>query len=105
MAIIEDRLADHTPAITVSRLDHTVLVVVSRGLTPELADELRHTLSDLVEGQGNLQVALDLPELTGAHGLLGFLVDLGDQLEARHGRFFVRTPRGEWERPPSGPAA
>jgi hypothetical protein len=103
MALIEERHtpeASHTSSLSIERRRGTVVVTVHCELTPDLVTQLRHVVHDLVEGQGNLHVKLELPELEGVNAtLLSLLVDTASNLEGRYGSLRVTTPRGAWQRP------
>jgi hypothetical protein len=106
MALIETRAPDRDTALVIRRLDHTVAVYVRAPITSAVVAELRHTLSDLVQDQGNLSVTLDLPDFaTPDGGLVSLLVETADQLASRNGSFTARTSAGEWTRPAPGPSS
>jgi anti-anti-sigma regulatory factor len=88
-------------AIAISRLEDRVLVAVHGEVTQDLAAVLRHAVIDLVDGQGNLSIALDLPEGAALDdAVLSLLLETAERLEEQDGALLVRTADGTWV-PPS----
>ena len=60
-------------------------------------DEFRNILADLVDGQGNLTVAVELPDIVVVDlRLLEALVEVEQRLAARSGTLSVETRTGVW---------
>ena len=93
------------PHILVSRSAAAVNVSVrDKRATPELVRRLRHVLLDLTQGQGNLAISIELPELIALDtDLLDVLLETAEHLVARRGTLNVRTAVGDWRRPPRAP--
>ncbi len=68
-------------------------------------DRLRDVLLDLIEGQGNLTIEVDLPQVTAVDvRLLEVLVEAQMRVSSRRGHFSVTTQRGSWEPSPTATA-
>jgi hypothetical protein len=81
--------------IAISRTLGRVIVTVHAALDREMASVLRPLLVDLVDNQGNLDIAL---ELRGASSVavenVGLIADLADRVQLRGGTLSVnRAPR------------
>lgn len=98
---------EHRPdtAISIRRLAGRVLVSVQGRVTRDLAAVLRHAVIDLVDGQGNLSLALDLPdEAVRDDEVLALLMETARRLEERNGALLVRDVDGRWLPPVPSPA-
>ncbi len=61
-------------------------------------DSFRAVLLDLVDGQGNLAVAIDLPDMVAVDlPLLEVLVDIEERPVRRGGKLSVASRIGRWE--------
>jgi hypothetical protein len=82
---------------TVHRSERAVRVVYDSALDLDAVEGLRSVLRDLIEGQGNLTVEVELREVAVVDlRLLGVLIDANDALHARGRRFSVTTKAGSW---------
>ena len=97
-----DKILDfRDPRIAITRLGSSVQVAVqNREVNADLIRRLRHVLLDLVDGQGNLSLSVELPDVIALEtDLLDVLLDTAEQLVARRGVLHVRTAVGDWSRP------
>lgn len=94
MSVTEVRLMDDEPfTITVSREGSDVIVAVDGALDPETSLTLRNILSDLVESQGNLSLAVDLSAAVFLDSTaIGVICALERELSSRNGHLVVREP-------------
>ncbi len=82
--------------VDVGRTLGAVVVTVEGELTLETSSALADNLSDLIDGQGNLFVVVDLRSATVADARgLDVLVAARRSLEDRGGRFLLSAPRPE----------
>jgi anti-anti-sigma factor len=83
----------HSLDIRYRREGHHVEVALSGELDRATAPELRHGLEDLIGGQGNASVVVDLHGLTfiGSMGLT-MLIETYDRVTAAGGTFVVSDP-------------
>jgi anti-sigma B factor antagonist len=83
----------HNFVVDVARFGRQVVVTPRGELDVVTAPTLRHHLTDLIEDQGNLEVAVDLAELsfidsTGLH----LLVEASSSLRQRGGHLSLAAP-------------
>ncbi|HVE93362.1 MAG TPA: hypothetical protein VNB24_00475 [Acidimicrobiales bacterium] len=95
------------PRILVARSGPTVHVSVrNREVNPELVRGLRHVLLDLIAGQGNLSISVELPDVIALDtDLLDVLLEAAQHLVSRRGVLSVRTAVGKWQHPSQPPDA
>jgi anti-sigma B factor antagonist len=79
--------------VEVGRAEGRVVVRLRGDLDVHSAPRLRRTLADLIEGQGNLVVVVDLAGLDFLDAVgLGVLVRAGRDLQSRGGEIVFRAP-------------
>ena len=77
-----------------SRNGRAVTVTVRGEVDRQSSDVLRRLLLDVVEGQGNLSVALDLSEMTFIDSSgLSMLLEIHGRAVERGGSFMLQNPR------------
>ncbi len=81
--------------IAVSRVGSAIIVVIREDRpTPRLVSRMRQVLVDLVDGQGNRSVILELPEAVALDAdILDVVIEVADLLVGRHGSLTLRTAR------------
>lgn len=91
---VTDRMGErHEPLVSVGREDARVVVSVRGALDATLRDRLAQVLDDLIEGQGNLLVAVELLDVeTVDVDTLDVLVRAADRAWARNAKLTVSTP-------------
>ncbi len=79
--------------LTISRTLGAVVVTVDGSLDTRTAAVLGDALSDLIDGQGNLLVVVDVRRMVVADPeALQVLIDARRSLESREGRFLLAAP-------------
>lgn len=82
-------------SIVVGRCQGTVVVTVHGELDLPKAAHLGATLADLIDGQGNLSVVVDLHDATGSDpDCLSVLVEAAERARRRGGRIELNEPPG-----------
>ena len=96
---VTDRMGErHEPLVSVGREDARVVVSVRGALDATLRDRLAQVLDDLIEGQGNLLVAVELLDVESVDvDTLDVLVRAADRAWARNAQLTVSTPVAHWE--------
>ena len=96
---VTDRMGErHQPLVSVGREDARVVVSVRGALDATLRDRLAQVLDDLIEGQGNLLVAVELLDVeTVDVDTLDVLVRAADRAWARNAQLTVSTPVAHWD--------
>ena len=85
---------DSSFALDFSRHGRSVTVAVSGEVDGSSSAVLRGLLLDIVDGQGNLSVALDLSEMTFIDSAgLSLLLEMHGRAVERGGTFVLRNPR------------
>jgi hypothetical protein len=84
--------------LTIAR-DGVAIRLTWRGdLARDEIERLEDILADLVDGQGNLTLAVDFPDVTSVDlPLLEVLIETEQRLAARAGTLSVTTRTGSWE--------
>jgi anti-sigma B factor antagonist len=83
----------HHLLVDVTRLGRQVVVTPRGELDVMTAPMLRHHLSDLIDGQGNLEVTVDLAELSFIDSTgLNLLVEANGSLGEKGGQFSLAAP-------------
>jgi hypothetical protein len=98
--LAHNRATPNEAPFTIRRRDGTVLVQVHGPLTELVVERFRHVLFDLIDEQGNLRLAVDLPDVRVIDlETLDLLVEAGRRLEANNGCFAVTSASGQWSMP------
>jgi anti-anti-sigma regulatory factor len=88
------------PALSVRRVDPGVVVTATGRLDESARERLARVLEDLIDGQGNRAVSVELPDATAIElETLDVLVQAAERAAARRGTFTARTAQGEWSWP------
>ncbi|HEX3622609.1 MAG TPA: STAS domain-containing protein [Acidimicrobiales bacterium] len=84
--------------LAIARAFGSVVVTVHGVLDARTSESLAHALDDLIEGQGNLFVVIDLRDMAVTDpGGLGVLAKARHSLEERKGRLLLAAPSKETE--------
>ena len=77
-----------------TRAPESVVVTLRGELDAYSAPRVRDRLTDLIDGQGNLSVTLDLAEISFLDSVaMGVLVGVLRQITGRGGQFVLTSPR------------
>jgi anti-anti-sigma regulatory factor len=79
-------------SVDIGRVRGTVVVTVRGEIGPAGSELLGELLSDLIDGQGNRNVTVDLAAAAVVPSLLDVFAGLADRANARGGRFVVSAP-------------
>lgn len=83
----------HPCAFSINRVFGSVVVGVTGAVDDDRALRLRYVLTDLVDGQGNLRLVIDLRDTTAlAPEAVEALSELGDHLLRRGGDLVLSAP-------------
>lgn len=81
------------PAVAIARAQATVVLTLVGVVDASGAEWLEHLLVDLVDGQGNRSIAVDLCHVEAVDGtVLALLVSVSDLVLRRGGRLVLRDP-------------
>lgn len=79
-------------SLAVGRSSGTVLITLEGALNVEGSKLLAQLLSDLIEGQGNLAVAVDLEKATVEPAVVTVFVEAAQRARNRGTRFILENP-------------
>lgn len=83
----------HLPAVSIARAQGTVVLTIEGPVDPSGAERLEHLLGDLIEGQGNQSIALDLRAAGQVDpSVLAMLAAVSDRVLRGGGLFVLRDP-------------
>ncbi|MCA1708090.1 MAG: STAS domain-containing protein [Actinobacteria bacterium] len=82
--------------LAIARAFGSVVVTVHGALDSRTSELVRHALADLIEGQGNLFLVMDLRDMVVTDsGELSVFAEARRSLEERNGRFVLGAPSKE----------
>jgi hypothetical protein len=84
--------------IVIGRDQEAVTVTCRGDRNPRSLRQLRHVLGDLVDGQGNLTIQLEFPDIAIVdRAVVDLVVEVAGRVSSRGGRLSVVTGTGRWD--------